>query len=197
MPALLDADALRPVLAALGVNVTPTPSSWPVPDGLAAALAFSLVGAAENHAMAAQQAANDIGATTADDAARLTGETLGAAGCASELDALDLLRWRATCLSQALSYVDVGGPWGAVDPMMHAIVVTAEALAGLMTACHKMRDPSSGPADTHDAAEEWWAAIGSLGEVAHMSATQSSVDHEHDGCECDCDAPTATAPPGL
>jgi hypothetical protein len=196
VPAPLNDDGLHHVLAALGVRVTPTAASWPEPDGLTAALAFSLVGAAESQAMVVLQAATEAGAKGADDMARLTGETLGAAGCASELDALDLLRWRAACLSQALEYVDVGGPWGAVDPMMHAIVVTAEALAGLMTACHKMRDPSSGPAETHDAAEEWWAAVGSLGEVAHMSATQSGcADESHEGC--DCDAPATTAPPGL
>ncbi len=75
--------------------------------------------------------------------------------------------------------------------MMDAVVATASALAELMTAAHKMRDPLSGPADTEDAARQWWAAIASLASVANMSPVQSSGS----GCgaeSCDCDDPDDT-----
>ncbi len=53
------------------------------------------------------------------------------------------MSWRARELSRALDFINLGGPRGTDDAMMHPIVVTAAALADLVTASFVIRDSNS------------------------------------------------------
>ena len=191
MPRLLDADALQAALAALGGRTDPDSRSLSEqPDKLFAALSFRLVGAAESVAMKAG------GATDGTDDEALVAETLGAAGCDSELDALGLLYWRASFLSQAVEYIDIGGPHGAPDPVLQTIGVTAAALTAMLAAARSLRDPDTGlGVVSAEAAEGWRAAIESLREVVgeeddrsdpHAGHDHAGHDHAGDSHACDC-----------
>lgn len=142
--------------------------SAPAGNGAGAAAearaAFRALGAAENQAMAAERAAVAAGATDGD-VEGFTAEALGAADCQEYLDALRLLSWRAQELSRALDFINLGGPRGTEDAMMYPIVVTAAALAGLVTASFVIRDTTSENAARDDAAASWRSAIGELSRL--------------------------------
>jgi hypothetical protein len=129
-----------------------------------AVAAFRAVGAAEHDAMRAEAAALAAGATGAD-LEGFTAENLGAAGCEEYLDALRLLSWRARGLSRALEFINLGGPRGTEDAMMVPIVVTASALADLVTASFTIRDSTSENRARDDAAQSWREAIKDLSRL--------------------------------
>jgi hypothetical protein len=126
--------------------------------------AFASVGAAEHRAMLAEAVAVAAGASDSDLEA-FSAETLGAAQCQEYLDALRLLSWRARGLSRALELINTGGPRGTEDAMMHPIVVTAAALADLVTASFTIRDSNSENAARDDAAASWRDAIRQLSRL--------------------------------
>lgn len=197
MPGLLDTDALHAALDALTARPggsTVGSTSPAESDRAATTLAFRVLGAAEGQAMRAQAAggpgavdlASSVGVST-DEV--LIAEAFGAAGCEGELDALALLRWRAGGLSQALDYVDLGGPYGVRDRMMGTIGVTAAALARMVAAAYVMRDPESKAVDQREAAETWWAATESLRQALGTEEVKPAPEqgHQHgpQGCP-DC-----------
>jgi hypothetical protein len=144
--------------------------------------ACQAVGAAEYTAMVAEAVARAGGATDRDIES-FTAETLGAAGCQEYLDALRLLSWEAQGLSRALEFINVGGPRGTEDAMMHPILVTAAALADLVTASLVIRDPDSENSARDDAAMSWREAIRELtrltGNEPIELATTPAHSHEH------------------
>jgi len=136
-------------------------SDDPVPGARAA---FAALGSAEAAAMAAERAARAARAGEADIEG-FTAEALGAAGCDEYLDALRLLSWRARDLSHALDFINIGGPRGTDDAMMLPIVVTAAALADLVTASFTIRDSTSENAARDEAAASWRDAIKELSRL--------------------------------
>jgi hypothetical protein len=148
-----------------------------------AAAASQVVGSAEYAAMVAETAAGAGGATESD-LEGFTAETLGAAGCQEYLDALRLLSWRARGLSRALEFINVGGPRGTEDAMMLPILVTAAALADLVTASFVIRDPDSENSARDDAAASWRDAMRELSRLTGNEpvelATTPQHDHDHD-----------------
>jgi hypothetical protein len=126
--------------------------------------AFRALGAGEKDAMTAEIAATAAGASERD-VERFTAEALGAAGCEEHLDALRLLSWQARRLSLALDFINIGGPRGSEDAMMLPIVVTAAALADLVTASFVIRDSSSENSARDEAAQKWREAIKELGRL--------------------------------
>ncbi len=186
MPGVVDTDALQAALAALTARGRSTPDS----DRAATVLAFRVLGAAEGQAKQAQTGATP---EDSDEHDVLIAEAFGAAGCESELDALDLVRWRAQLLSHALDYVDLGGPYGARDRMMGTIGVTAATLARMVDAAYVMRHPESDAAEQKAAAETWWAATDRLRQAIGIGTgeVQLAPDHGHEhgpqGCpSCSC-----------
>ena len=128
---------------------------------VAANEAARAVGAAEQRAMRAEDAAVAAGATEGD-VEGFAAETLGAAGCEEYLDALRLLSWRARGLSRALEFINLGGPRGTDDAMMLPIVVTAAALADLASASFTIRDSTAENSARDEAAASWRNAIAAL-----------------------------------
>jgi hypothetical protein len=144
-----------------------------------AAAACQVVGAAEYAAMVAETAALAGGASEAD-LEGFTAEALGAAGCQEDLDALRLLSWRARGLSRALDFINVGGPRGTEDAMLLPIVVTAAALADLVTASFVIRDPDSENSDRDDAAASWRDAIRELSRLTGNEPVElATAPHDH------------------
>lgn len=126
--------------------------------------AFRALGSAEHQAMGAETAARAAGASEGDIES-FTAETLGEADCQEYLDALRLLSWRAQELSRALEFINLGGPRGTEDAMMYPIVVTAAALADLVTASFVIRDTNSENSARDDAAGSWRDAIKQLSRL--------------------------------
>lgn len=131
------------------------------PPVAAANEAARAVGLAEQRAIQAEQAALAAGATEGD-VEGFVAETLGAAGCEEYLDALRLLSWRARGLSRALEFINLGGPRGTDDAMMLPIVVTAAALADLISASFTIRDSTAENSARDEAAALWRNAIAAL-----------------------------------
>jgi hypothetical protein len=129
-----------------------------------ARVAFDALGSAEAAAMAAEAEARAAGAGEGD-VEGFTAEALGAAGCAEYLDALRLLSWRAREFSRALGFVNIGGPRGTDDAMMLPIVVTAAALADMVTASFTIRDSTSEDSARDEAAASWRDAIKELSRL--------------------------------
>jgi hypothetical protein len=147
-------------VSATGTNGTAASNG----DGRDPRAAARAVGAAEAAAMRAESAAVAAGAS-GSDIEGFTAEALGAAGCEEYLDALQLLSWRAQGLSRALDFINLGGPRGTDDAMMLPIVVTASALADLVTASFVIRDPNSENSARDDAAVTWRDAIKALSRL--------------------------------
>jgi hypothetical protein len=151
------------------------------PDAVRRALPeFAAVGAAEHLAMVAEAAAVAGGASDSD-LEGLSAETLGAAQCQEYLDALRLLSWRARGLSRALEFINTGGPRGTEDAMMHPIVVTAAALADLVTASFTIRDSNSENSDRDDAAASWRDAIVELTRLTGNEPVQLATTPRRSG----------------
>ena len=126
--------------------------------------AFRALGVAEHEAMSSEVAATAAGASEGD-VEGFTAESLGAAGCEEYLDALRLLSWQARGLSRALDFINIGGPRGSEDAMMLPIVITAAALADLVTASFVIRDSTSESSARDQAAQSWREAIKELSRM--------------------------------
>jgi hypothetical protein len=148
-------------------------------DAIGAARAAAAdFGAAEHIAMLAEMAARAAGATE-PDLEGFTAEALGAAGCEEYLDALRHLSWRARGLSRALEFINIGGPRGTDDAMMHPIVVTAAALADLVESSFIIRDSTSENSARDDAAAAWRDAIRELSRLTGNEPIELATSPKH------------------
>jgi hypothetical protein len=144
----------------------------------AARAAAADVGPAEHRAMVAEAEAVAGGASDSD-LEGLAAETLGAAGCQEYLDAMRLLSWRARGLSRALALINIGGPRGTDDAMMLPVVVTASALADLVTALLTIRDQNVENVARDEAAACWRDAIRELSRLTGNEPVELAAAPKH------------------
>lgn len=118
-------------------------------------LAFGLIGAAERNAMNAENVARGVGLGPKEFGEAARSRYLGA-GVTSEAEEFALTEWRATRLAQAVGQLgevsDDPADGRDTDRLVHAIELTAAALAGLLSAAATARNPLRGPGETGEAA---------------------------------------------
>ncbi len=174
-PLPLDADALRDVLRALGVQVDVDATATRRPEQLVLKLAYGLIGAAERHAIIADETARAAGVRI-DEIGEASGDVYAGAACHNDLDALGLVQWRMTRTTQALQQLQLlDGPAGGPDPLGRTILLTAAALSGLLSAAATMRNPLRGDGDTAAAAHGVRQAITALDHAAKDARSQQVV----------------------
>jgi hypothetical protein len=170
----LELDDLKELLTTLGARVEVDPRSGP-PTRLVMHLALGLVGAAEQHAVAAEMAAREAGASI-DEIGHATADVYAGAACQSDLDALALIGWRMTRTTQALQQLNLlDGPCGGPDPLGRTILLTAGALSALVGAAATMRNVHRGDGDTQAAALGVRRAITALDEAAKAARAQRVI----------------------
>ncbi|MEU4348188.1 hypothetical protein [Streptomyces sp. NPDC023838] len=116
-PPVAPSDLLK-VLEVLGVKFSTGPDTGKKVD-LVLGLSHGLIGAAEQHAMRAEQAARSVGAAI-DDIGEATGQVFNAAGCRSVSEEIALLSWRAQRHAQAVGQVNENYP---PDELMKTIAL--------------------------------------------------------------------------
>ncbi|MYS85423.1 hypothetical protein [Embleya scabrispora] len=104
LPPPVDAPELLKVFEVLGLRFSTGPAAGKQ-ENLVLSLSHGLIGAAEQHAMRAEQAARAVG-TTIEDIGTATGQAFEAAGCRSAGDDIALLSWLAQRQAQAVGQVN-------------------------------------------------------------------------------------------
>ena len=133
-------------------------------------LAHALVGAAEVHAMLAEQTARAAGAGPAE-LGEATGQTFNGAATRTPADDLQLLSWEATALVRRIQAFASTQPRGG-DELLKTVMMTAAALSGLLNVAHTMSDPEREDGATRDAAELLPKAITALEKAAETAGGQ-------------------------
>lgn len=133
-------------------------------------LAHALVGAAELHAMLAEQTARMSGAGPAE-LGEATGHTFNGAATRNAADDLVLLSWEATALVRRLQAFATTQPRGG-DELLKTVLMTAAALSGLLNVAQTMSDPQREDGATQDAAELLPKAITALEKAAEKAGGQ-------------------------
>jgi hypothetical protein len=168
----LDANGLLGLLHALGVEVDIDATRARRPEQLVLKLAYGLVGAAERHAIIADETARAAGLSMAE-LGEAAGDLYAGAACHTELDALSLVQWRLTRTTQALQQRQLlEGPAGGPDPLGRTILLVAAALSGLLAAAVTMRNPLRGEGDTAATAHAVRQAIAALDQAAQDARGQ-------------------------
>jgi len=144
LPPPVDQSELLKVFEVLGIKFSTGPATERQED-LVLSLSHGLIGAAEQHAMRAEQAARAAGATIGD-IGEATGQAFNAAGCRNIAEDIALLSWRAQRGAQAV------GQGNKPDELMKTVELVAAALSGLLSAAQTMRNSMRGERDTKDAA---------------------------------------------
>jgi hypothetical protein len=157
LPPPVDASELLKAFEVLGIQFS-TGLAAGTKEDLVLSLSHGLIGAAEQHAMRAEQASRAAGATIAD-IGEATGQAFNAAGCRSVTDDIALLSWRAQRQAQAVGVVNENNP---PDELMKTVQLVAAALSGLLSTAQTMRNPLRGARDTKDAARAVRASAAAL-----------------------------------
>jgi hypothetical protein len=157
LPQPVDVSELLKMFETLGVQLALDPDQGKKED-LVLNLAHGLVGAAEQHAMRAEQAARVAG-TGIEGIGEATGQAFNAAGCRNATEDIALLSWRSQRLAQAVGQVNAHNK---PDELMKTVELVAAALAGLLSAAHTMRNPLRGATETRGAARAVRASAAAL-----------------------------------
>jgi hypothetical protein len=153
----VDQSELLKVFEVLGVKFSTGPAAGKKED-VVLSLSHGLVGAAEQHAMRAEQAARAAGSTITD-ISDATGQAFEAAGCRNVNDDIALLSWRTQRTAQAVGQVNAQNK---PDELLKTVELVAAALSGLLSAAQVMRNPLRGEGDTKDAARAVRASAAAL-----------------------------------
>jgi hypothetical protein len=157
LPQPVDPPELLKVFETLGIKLAVDPTQARKEE-LVLNLSHGLIGAAEQHAMRAEQAARAAG-TGIEGIGEATGQAFNAAGCRNATEDVALLSWRSQRLAQAVGQVN---GHNKPDELMKAVELVAAALSGMLSAAHTMRNPLRGDTETKEAARAVRASAAAL-----------------------------------